>query len=166
MQREKEKAARNDHPTREMPALSSPTRRMERIDPELIALARGDSRVANDSRPTAPPHRLVDADYDTITDEDPFAEEIIDASEAEDGFGGLVPLRDDDCTDWRVVNAKVVMGLEQIIFIPLGQLESLLLVHLDGNTPLAELCTLASASEEEVMAALDGLEWLAITKPV
>lgn len=123
----------SEHPTTKMPTAISPTRKMDRIDPELLEMARGDASEANDT--------------------------------GEHPFGGLVPVRDDDQTDWSVVNAKVVADLEQIIGTALGPLASLLLVRLDGTVGLHELSDMAGVSEDDVMMALDELEWSGIVAP-
>ena len=122
----------SEHPTKKSP-MACPTRRMERVDPALLEMARGDAKEANDT--------------------------------GEHPFGGLVPVRDDDQTDWRVVNAKVTADLEQIISTTLGSLSSLLLVHLDGSMTLEELVQMSGASEDDVMMALDELEWSGIVMP-
>ena len=91
-----------------------------------------------------------------------------DAKEANDTvehpFGGLVPLRDDDCTDWRAVNARVIAGLEEIVHMPVSPLCSLLIVHLDGSIDFEELCRLTCADEEAIMDALDELECVGIIR--
>jgi hypothetical protein len=109
-----------------------PTRRMPKIDDELLAMARGEVDPAQDMLDAA----SVSASAD---DDDPW--------------GGLIPVFDVTLASVP----RLVMTHTQLVALPIDHRAGFLLSHIDGIRTVEELVDICHLSAEDAMQVVDAL---------
>jgi hypothetical protein len=109
-----------------------PTRRIPRIDAELLALARGDAD---------PQEELI------------HAASVMSAPPPSDPWGGLIPVFDVTLTSIP----RLLMGPRELVQLPIDHRAGFLLSHIDGTRTVQELVDICHLSEEDAMQVVEAL---------